>query len=170
MASMNPFEGEWKTPPVKLPEDKTYLQPAKAFVRTGCWTNEELEERYWNRRFEKDQYLSAREPVELMPRYTPIVQMFVDAQRSVMTRLMPKAYPKYIHKHKIHRLFVGLLAVYGTCFVIVNRVQYNMIPDRRFIYLRPGDHSKVEVPEVEPHEVNDYIEKTYLHRTKGHHH
>ena len=57
--------GEWKPKELKLPEDKVYLNPAKAFAHPGCWTREELEERYWERRFRQDQVLTKREPVQV---------------------------------------------------------------------------------------------------------
>ena len=58
-------EGVWKAKELKLPDDKIYLDPTKAFAHPGCWTREELEERYWTRRFQQDQFLTKREPVEV---------------------------------------------------------------------------------------------------------
>ncbi|XP_075256518.1 uncharacterized protein LOC142349005 [Convolutriloba macropyga] len=168
--SNNPFEGDWKPPAIKLPEDKTYLQPAKAFAHPGCWTQEELEERYWNRRFAREQTLSPREPIEFVPKYTPIVQMVIDAKRNVLSRIFPEAYPRMIHKTKWHRLFFGAIGVYGICWAIVNRVQYSQIPDRRFLYVSCGDLDVCEVDPVKAEDVNKYIEEKYLHRTSGHHH
>merc|ERR1712226_280500 len=169
----NHFEGEWVPPQIKLPEDKTYLKPAKAFAQPGCWTNEELEERYWTRRHIREQYISPREPIEFLPKYTPIIQMVVDAKRIVGNKLCPALYNYGIHGRRWHRIALLWLGAYSTIWFIVNRVQYSQIPDRRFMYINYlGNQRDFEIEEVKPEDVNKYIEEKYLHRTShgsGHH-
>ena len=44
-----------------------------------------------------------------------------------------------------------------------------MLPDRRYFYKKSAE-APSWIQDVDPIDVNEYIEKRYLHRTSGHHH